>query len=224
MNSIEQNLKLVRENAAQAAQKYHRDPNAITLVAVSKNHSIAAIKTAAQCGQKNFGENRVQEAIPKIEALKTYNLVWHYIGRIQSNKAKLIARNFDWVHSVARLDIAELLNAYRPVDLPPLNICIQTNLDAEPSKDGIAIADLAPLVHAIVKLPHLKLCGLMTIPAPSKNFDHQFETFKKLADAAKNLAPNPPLQLSMGMSDDYVAAIAAGATIIRIGTAIFGTR
>ena len=222
MTNIEQNLKNIRENIANAAQKYHRDPNSITLVAVSKNHSIEAIQTAAQTGQKYFGENRVQEAIPKITALKNCNLIWHFIGRIQSNKTKLIAQNFDWVHSVARTDIAELLNKYRPLDLPPLNICIQVNLDAEESKDGIAITELAPLVQVIAKLPRLKFKGLMAIPAPSNDFDQQFKTFKKLADAAENLQPG--LQLSMGMSDDYVAAIAAGATMIRIGTAIFGER
>lgn len=217
--SIEQNLKNVRENIANAAQKYHRDPNSITLVAVSKNHRIEAIQTTAQTGQKDFGENRVQEALPKIIALKKDNLIWHFIGRIQSNKTKLIAQNFDWVHSVARADIATLLNLHRPLNLPPLNICIQLNLDVESSKDGIALSELAPLAQAIAKLPRLKLKGLMAIPAPSKDFDQQFKTFKKLADAAKNLE-----QISMGMSDDYIAAIAAGATIIRIGTAIFGER
>lgn len=221
MTSIEQNLKNIRKNIEHTAQQYHRDPNSITLVAVSKNHDIETIKTAYQCGQKDFGENRVQEAIQKIEALKEYNLIWHYIGRIQSNKAKLIAKNFSWVHSVARKDIAELLNTHRPLTLPPLNICIQINLDDEPSKDGIALTELAPLAQTIAALPHLKLQGLMMIPAPNQDFDHQFKIFKQLADAAANLGLT---QLSMGMSDDYVAAIAAGATIIRIGTAIFGAR
>lgn len=221
MTSIEQNLKNIRKNIEHAARQYHRDPNSITLVAVSKNHDIEAIKTAYQCGQKDFGENRVQEAIQKIESLKEYNLIWHYIGRIQSNKAKLIAQNFSWVHSVARKDTAELLNTHRPLNLPPLNICIQINLDDEPSKDGIALSELAPLAQAIAALPQLKLQGLMMIPAPNKDFDHQFKIFKQLADAAANLGLT---QLSMGMSDDYIAAIAAGATIIRIGTAIFGIR
>jgi len=222
MISIEQNLKNIRKNIVAVAQKYQRDPNTITLVAVSKNHNIEAINAAVKASQKDFGENRVQEAIPKIAALKSYNLIWHFIGRIQSNKTKLIAQNFDWVHSVARADIAELLNKYRPLDLPPLNICIQVNLDAEESKDGIALDEIAPLVQVIAKLPRLKFKGLMTIPAPIKNFDEQFKIFKKLTDTAKNLQPD--LQLSMGMSDDYVAAIAAGATMIRIGTAIFGER
>lgn len=222
MTNIEQNLKNIRENIAVAAQKYGRDLNLITLVAVSKNHSIEAIKAAAKAEQKDFGENRIQEAIPKIAALKTHNLTWHFIGRIQSNKAKLIAQNFDWVHSVTRTDIATLLNTHRPANLPPLNICIQMNLDAEESKDGIALDEIAPLIQIIAKLPNLKFKGLMIIPAPNKDFDQQFQTFKKLTDAAESLQPG--LQLSMGMSDDYTAAIAAGATIIRIGTAIFGER
>jgi len=216
MTNIVRNLNLIRNNVKLTAQKYKRDFNEITLVAVSKSRSIEAIKDAVQCGQKDFGENRVQEAIVKIKELAPYNLTWHYLGRIQSNKTKLIAENFSWVHSLTKFKHAAYLNQYRPINLPLLNVCIQINISEETSKDGIDPTELVDLSTAIATLPRLKLRGLMAIPAPHKDFAIQLATFQKLASLAK-----PNQDLSMGMSNDYVAAIAAGATIIRVGTAIF---
>ncbi len=221
MKPLEIRLTQLRTNIAKCAEKYHRNPDNISLLAVSKKHSVADIQTAIDSGQFDFGENYVQEAVEKIQALDGKNIVWHFIGPIQSNKTKLIAEHFSWVHSLDRFKIAERLNAYRPPALPPLNVCLQVNIDDEPQKAGVNVDKLNELVKQIESLKRLKLCGLMAIPKAKTSFQQQCESFARLHLAAKALHLST---LSMGMSGDYEAAIAEGATIIRVGTAIFGER
>ncbi len=226
MENIKKNLAQIRNNIANLEKKYHRHPNSVTLVAVAKSQPITKIRTANAVAQKDFGESYLQEAIIKINELKELDIVWHYIGRIQSKKAKLIAPNFAWVESVASYEIAELLNKYRPPNMSLLNICLQINISKEVSKAGILPEEILPLAQKISTLPRLKLRGLMTIPAPQKEFTKQLSVFKELAQEFKKLQEHGLAidTLSMGMSDDYEAAIAAGATIIRVGTSIFGNR
>ena len=199
--------------------------NHTLLLAVSKAQTAAKLRTAYLAGQCAFGENYVQEAIAKQADLTDLAIEWHFIGPIQSNKTALIAQHFDWVHSVDRLKIASRLNEARPQNTAPLNVCIQINSSDEDSKSGVDIDSLAILALAISKMPRLKLRGLMAIPAPTKNLAKQHAQFKIVADAYKTLKQKFELDtLSIGMSDDYVAAIAEGATIVRIGSAIFGAR
>ena len=224
MIDIEQNLHAVRERIARAAKQYGR--NAASLLAVSKGMPESLIRRAVSAGQLEFGESYVQEAVAKILATKDLAIVWHFIGPIQSNKTNTIAENFSWVHSVDRLKIAERLAAARPENLPPLNICIQINSSFEASKSGVAPSDVAALANAIASLPRLKLRGLMTIPAPTDNVDLQRATFRGVREQLDMLNRGGLAldTLSMGMSDDLDAAIAEGATIVRVGTAIFGPR
>ncbi len=226
MTAIASNLQAVRQAIAGAANAARRQVEDITLLAVSKTFPATMIRKAYEAGQQAFGESYVQEALEKIESLRDLPLEWHFIGPIQSNKTRAIAEHFAWAHSVERLKIAQRLSAQRPRDLPPLSVCIQVNLSAEESKSGIGEREAEELALAVAKLPHLKLRGLMTIPAPARDFEAQRKTFARLRALMQQLnAQGLALDtLSMGMSEDLAAAIMEGATIVRIGSAIFGTR
>ena len=198
----------------------------VKLLAVSKAQTSDKLRTAYTAGQRLFAENYVQEAITKQTELHDLAIEWHFIGPIQSNKTALIAQHFDWVHSVDRLKVAQRLNEARPANMPPLNVCIQINSSEEGSKSGVDIGLQSMLAKEISAMPKLKLRGVMAIPAPTQDFAKQRAQFKIVADAYKNLQQlGFELDtLSVGMSDDYVAAILEGATIVRIGSAIFGAR
>src|SRR5512143_268961 len=219
-------LHAVRARIERAAEEAGRDAAGVCLLAVSKTFDAAAVRDLAACGQREFGENYLQEVLEKQAALRDLPLVWHFIGPIQSNKTRSIAENFNWVHSVDRLKIAERLSAQRPAALPPLQVCIEVNVSGEASKGGVAPAELPALAAAVAALPGLQLRGLMAIPAPTSEVAAQraaFRRVRELYDAlrARGLALDT---LSMGMSADLEAAILEGATIIRIGTALFGER
>jgi pyridoxal phosphate enzyme (YggS family) len=216
----------VRSRLSQAAVQFGRNPQDIRLVAVSKQHPAQAIRVLAQAGQQDYGESYLQEALPKLDMLKDLELTWHYIGHIQSNKTRPIAEHFAWVHTIDKLRIAERLNEQRPHYAPPLNICIQAKLVDEPGKAGVALEDLPALATSVDRLPKLRLRGLMCIPPPAPTFDEQRKYFATLAQLLAELNSHGCKldTLSMGMSDDMEAAIAAGATIVRIGTAVFGER
>ena len=226
MTTIASNLQAVRGAIAAAAAETGRSAGDVDLLAVSKTFAADALREAYQAGQRCFAESYVQEALGKIAVLRDLPIEWHYIGPIQSNKTRVIAENFMWVHSVDRLKIAERLSEQRPAHLPPLHVCLQVNISGEDSKSGIAPDEAGVLAHAIAKLPNLKLRGLMAVPAPSDDVTAQrmiFAQLRKLRDQLNQQG----LQLdtlSMGMSHDFAAAIAEGATMVRIGTAIFGNR
>ncbi|MCX7210940.1 MAG: YggS family pyridoxal phosphate-dependent enzyme [Burkholderiales bacterium] len=230
MMSISENLQLVQHRIATSAQAAGRDPTSITLLAVSKTFDAQAVLTAAQAGQRAFGENYVQEAIDKILVTRELNpnlqLEWHFIGPIQSNKTRQIAEHFDWVHSVDRLKIAQRLSEQRPADMPPLQICLQVNVSGEATKSGLEPDALLELAREVNALPNLRLRGLMAIPEPTEDVEQQRAAFAKLRLMQNDLQAVgiPTDTLSMGMSADMDAAIAEGATIVRIGTAIFGGR
>lgn len=226
MTTIEARLHAVQARISSAARACGRRPDEVQLLAVSKTWPAEAVRAAAAAGQRSFGENYVQEGAAKAEALRELALDWHFIGPLQSNKTAAVAQAFSWVHGVDRLRIAERLSAQRDVHLPPLNICLQVNISAEASKSGVAPADVGALAQAVSALPRLRLRGLMCIPAPTPDpaaQRAQFGRLRALRDelAAAGLALDT---LSMGMSDDLEAAIAEGATIVRVGTAIFGAR
>lgn len=226
MRDITQALTQVQDSLRQAAEKHQRNLADIQLLAVSKTRPATDLEAAYNAGQTAFGENYLQEALDKIEALQHLPLEWHFIGPIQSNKTKPIAEHFDWVHSVDRLKIARRLSEQRPPDLTPLNICLQINISAEASKSGITLAELPALAQEISALPNITLRGLMAIPAPADNFDDQripHRALKKALDDLNSQGLNLDT-LSMGMSGDMEAAIAEGSTMVRIGTAIFGKR
>lgn len=211
----------------QLALKNNRQAQDVTVLAVSKTHSCDAIVKAHQQGFTHFGENYLQEALGKIKNLEHLALTWHYIGSIQSNKTKDIASHFDWVHTVSRAKIAQRLNKQRPQDLAALNVCIQVNLAGETSKSGVSIEQLDELVETILALPRLKLRGLMCIPQALEDYAKQCQQFNQLHQCLTDINQRYNMALdtlSMGMSGDYAAAIASGATIIRVGTAIFGAR
>ncbi len=225
--NLQSNLNQIQQLIKQAALESGRNENEVLLLAVSKQQSAKSIAQLFELGVKNFGENYFQEAHEKINALKELPICWHFIGPIQSNKAKNIARDFNWVHSINRLKIAQILNEHRPSNLPPLNVCLQVNLVPEETKSGISPEDVIELALSVSQLPHLKLRGLMTIPPPEHNPQKQYELFRQMALLLKSLNIQLGLNmdtLSMGMSDDLVPAIKAGATIVRIGRAIFGER
>lgn len=230
MNPIEQNLQNVREKIATAATACGRDPHAVTLLAVSKTKPVAAIEEAIACGQFSFGENYVQEGVDKVlhfrNVLPRVNIEWHFIGPLQSNKSRLVAEHFDWCHTVDRPKIAQRLSEQRPEALAPLNVLLQVNISGEASKSGIAPADLPALAATVAALPHLTLRGLMAIPAPESDYARQLAVFQTMNDLFVQLKLHYPQvdTLSMGMTDDMSAAIAAGSTLVRIGTAIFGAR
>ena len=226
MTTITSNLQAVRDVIAAAAAKAGRQASDVRLLAVSKTFAAAALREACRAGQTCFAESYVQEALDKIAALNDIPIEWHYIGPIQSNKTRAIAENFAWVHSVDRLKIAERLSGQRPAQLPPLQICLQVNISMEASKSGVAPDELDALAQAVAQLPGLKLRGLMAVPAPSDDVVVQRAPFARLREMRDRLN-RQGLQLdtlSMGMSHDFAAAIAEGATIVRIGTAIFGDR
>ncbi|WP_347902514.1 YggS family pyridoxal phosphate-dependent enzyme [Pseudomonas purpurea] len=223
MSTIADNIALVSARIRAAEQAAHRESDSVRLLAVSKTKPAAAVREAFAAGLRDFGENYLQEALGKQLELADLPLSWHFIGPIQSNKTRAIAENFAWVHSVDRLKIAQRLSEQRPADLPPLNICIQVNVSGEASKSGCTPADLPALANAISALPRLKLRGLMAIPEPTEDRAAQDAAFGAVQALQASL--NLPLDtLSMGMSHDLESAIAMGATWVRIGTALFGTR
>jgi pyridoxal phosphate enzyme (YggS family) len=223
---IAEQLQAVRTRITAAAQACGRDPASVRLLAVSKSFPTADLRTAQAAGQDCFGESYLNEALPKIAVLTDPAPEWHFIGPLQSNKTRAIAEHFAWVHGVDRLKLAERLDAHRPALLPPLNVCIQVNISGEASKSGVRLEELNALARSIYPLPRLRLRGLMAIPAPSDAVSEQRAAFRRLRQAFDELiAQGLPLDtLSMGMSDDLEAAIAEGATIVRIGSAIFGAR
>ena len=223
MSTIAENIAKVGERIRAAAQASGRDLDSVGLLAVSKTKPAAAVREAYAAGLRDFGENYLQEALEKQAELSELALIWHFIGPIQSNKTKPIAEHFAWVHSVDRLKIAQRLSEQRPTGLPPLNICLQVNVSAEASKSGCAPAELAALAQAVSQLPNLRLRGLMAIPEPTDDVAAQRAAFARLRELRDGL--QLPLDtLSMGMSHDLDAAIAEGATWVRIGTALFGAR
>ncbi|WP_213878445.1 YggS family pyridoxal phosphate-dependent enzyme [Pseudomonas sp. dw_358] len=223
MSTIADNVSRVSARIHQAAASSQRDPAAIGLLAVSKTKPAPALREAHAAGISDFGENYLQEALGKQAELSDLPLTWHFIGPIQSNKTRAIAEQFDWVHSVDRLKIAQRLSEQRPAGLPPLNICIQVNVSGEASKSGCTPADLPALAAAIGALPNLRLRGLMAIPEPTEDRAEQDAAFGAVQQLQQHL--DLPLDtLSMGMSHDLEAAIANGATWVRIGTALFGAR
>lgn len=226
MLSIDNNIAELQKRIAEAAKENGRNAQSVNLLAVSKTQPAAAIRQAYQCGLRGFGENYLQEALEKQAQLKDLDIEWHYIGAIQSNKTAQIAKHFDWVHTVDRLKIAQRLNDQRPDNLSPLKILIQVNIDAEDNKAGLALNEVPALVRDIVNLPRLEFVGLMTIPAKQQDYEQQVLRFNKIAQMAHTLNQLGYHcgHLSMGMSADLEAAIAAGSTIVRIGTALFGSR
>ncbi|MFP4889758.1 YggS family pyridoxal phosphate-dependent enzyme [Paraburkholderia sp. EG304] len=222
------NLADVHERIAWAAQAAGRDAQSVMLLAVSKTFPADAVRAAHAAGQRAFGENYVQEALDKIQTLADLraSLEWHFIGPLQSNKTRPVAEHFDWVHSVDRLKIAQRLSEQRPDNLPPLNVCLQVNVSGEASKSGVAPDEAAAIAHQIAALPKLKLRGLMSIPEPAGDLDAQRAPHRQLRELFERLR-NDGLELdtlSMGMSADLEAAVLEGATIVRVGTAIFGAR
>ena len=226
MTTIASNLQAVRNAIAAAAVKANRAPDDISLLAVSKTFAHTAIREAYRAGQTRFAESYVQEALDKITALNDLPIEWHYIGPIQSNKTRAIAEHFAWVHSVDRLKIAERLSEQRPMHLPPLQVCLQVNISNESSKSGVSPGEAAQLAMEVAQLPQLKLRGLMAIPEPSGDVAARRLSFARLRELREQLN-RQGLQLdtlSMGMSHDFASAIAEGATMVRVGTAIFGNR
>ena len=223
MSTIAENIAKVRARIREAAQASQRDSAAIGLLAVSKTKPAAAIREAFASGQRDFGENYLQEALGKQAELSDLDLIWHFIGPIQSNKTRSLAEHFDWVHSVDRLKIAQRLSEQRPAHLPPLNICLQVNVSGETSKSGCTPEELPALARAVTQLPHLKLRGLMTIPEPTEDPVAQREPLAQLRELRDGLGMDLDC-LSMGMSQDLEAAVAEGATWVRIGSALFGAR
>lgn len=228
MPDLIHNLEAVQQRIAAAAHVAERDPRSITLLAVSKTFPAEDVRAAHAAGQRAFGENYVQESLTKIETLADLraSLEWHFIGPLQSNKTRPVAEQFDWVHSVDRLKIAQRLSEQRPDNLPPLNVCLQVNISGEASKSGVSVAEAVEVAQAIAALPKLNLRGLMAIPEPAGSIDDQRvphrqlrELFERLRDDGLELDT-----LSMGMSTDLEAAVLEGATMVRVGTAIFGAR
>ncbi|MDR2093804.1 MAG: YggS family pyridoxal phosphate-dependent enzyme [Azoarcus sp.] len=226
MASIITNLRVVRARIAAAARAAGRDPASVSLLAVSKTWPASQVHAAFEAGQRAFGENYVQEGTEKVAALAELGLVWHFIGPVQSNKTRLVADAFDWVHSIDRLKIAERLSAQRDAARPPLQVCLQVNVSGEASKSGVAPDEAPALAHAVAALPRLCLRGLMCIPEPDGDqgtLRRRFALLRQLRErlVSEGLALDT---LSMGMSHDLEAAIAEGATLVRVGTAIFGER
>jgi len=215
-----------RQRIVSAAARWGRLCDSVGLVAISKGHPASAIRVLAGLGQRDFGENYLQEALPKLQELQDLKLTWHYTGQLQGNKTRPVAEHFDWVHTLDRERIAIRLNEQRPHYAPPLNVCVQVSLVPEPGKGGVPPEDALSLAQKVAALPKLKLRGLMCIPPPSKGFDEQRALFERLGACQRQLlhAGLGVDTLSMGMSDDLEAAVAAGATWVRIGTAIFGER
>lgn len=223
-NSIAERLDAVRVRLRTAERAAGRPEGCVRLLAVSKTQPAEAVMNAYRLGQRDFGESYLQEALAKQARLTDFDIVWHFIGPIQSNKTRAIASHFSWVHSVDRLKIAQRLCDQRPPQLPPLNVCIEVNVSGEASKSGIALAGLPDLAAAVARLPRLKLRGLMAIPAPTDEFEQQRAAFRALRQALEALPSEGLDTLSMGMSDDLEAAVYEGSTMVRVGSAIFGPR
>lgn len=228
MSVIAANLQAVKNDIAAAAQQADRDPSGVTLLAVSKTVSPDRVREAFEAGQPAFGENYVQEGLDKIAALGDLRgrIAWHFIGPLQSNKTRPVAEQFDWVHAIDRLKIAERLSAQRPANLAPLQVCIQVNISNEDTKSGVLPKEVPALARAVAALPNLRLRGLMAIPAPAADLAAQrvpFAALRRLLEELRQSGLDVDT-LSMGMSADMPAAIAEGATMVRIGTAIFGAR
>jgi pyridoxal phosphate enzyme (YggS family) len=226
MDRIANALTELKARIASLETKYGRPQGSVRLLAVSKTKPAEAVAAAFHAGQRDFGENHLQDAQAKLDALADLPIVWHFIGPIQSNKTRDIAARFAWAHSLDRIKIARRLNDQRPPDLAPLEVCIQVNISREASKSGVAPEDLAQLATAVAALPRLKLRGLMAIPRPEPDLAAQRVPFGRLREALEALNERGFMldTLSMGMSDDMEAAVAEGATLVRIGTAIFGAR
>ena len=230
MSSITDSLKRIQQQIAQTAEQCKRNPDNIQLLAVSKTKPVSAVLEAADAGQQAFGENYEQEGVDKIRAIRNLRpdlkLEWHFIGPVQSNKTRPIAENFDWVHAVDRERIAKRLSDQRPAGLLPINICLQVNISGETSKSGVTPDEVLSLAKAVSTYPNVKLRGLMAIPEPETDPVKQHEPFKAMKKLFDQLKENgfDVDTLSMGMSADMASAIQEGATIVRIGTAIFGAR
>jgi len=227
MHRFHDKLIEVRDRVQRAAEQAGRAPEDITILAVSKTQAAERVREAVDAGQRYFGENYLQEALDKQTRLQDLDIEWHFIGPIQSNKTKAIAEHFAWVQSIDRIKIAQRLHDQRPANLPALKVCLQINIDAESSKSGLQPDQALSVVQAIQDLPRLQLMGLMAIPAPRQDWDEQIAVFKRvreLRDKLQDQSGQALPTLSMGMSADVEAAIAAGATIVRIGTDLFGPR
>ncbi|MCH7820616.1 MAG: YggS family pyridoxal phosphate-dependent enzyme [Proteobacteria bacterium] len=226
MIRVTENLRKIRDLLAKAAIDAGRGGTPIQLLAVSKKQSLAGIIEAADAGQRDFGENFVQEGLEKIASVSRNDLCWHFIGHLQTNKTRAVAEHFDWVHTVDRLKTAQRLSRQRPAELDKLNICLQVNIDGKPGKSGVDVDEVLELAKQVAQLPRLQLRGLMCLPALTNRFEDQRKPFARLRQLAAALAAEGVATdtLSMGMSGDYQAAILEGATIVRIGTAVFGKR
>ena len=226
MNKVTENLAKISDLLAIAAKEAQRAADSVELLAVSKKQPVSKIREAAAAGQRHFGENFVQEGVEKIDETRDLDLTWHFIGHLQSNKTRVVAEYFDWVHTIDKLKTARRLSDQRPDTLDPLNVCIQINVDGEASKSGVTVDELPGLAVACAKLPNLRLRGLMCLPANRTNFEEQRKPFSALREMAESLRDGGVEidTLSMGMTGDFRAAILEGATIVRIGTAIFGER
>ena len=221
---IHNRLKHILAQIRQAEIAYQRKPGSVLLLAVSKTKPARDIAEAYQAGQRHFGESYCQEALKKQQELGAFDITWHFIGPIQSNKTRTLATHFDWVHSVDSFKIAKRLSEQRPNALPPLNICLQINISGEPSKSGISLGELPQLCQQVALLPNLKLRGVMTIPRLEEDFELQRLPYKTLYQTVANIDDLELDTCSFGMSDDLIAAIAEGSTSVRIGTALFGER
>jgi pyridoxal phosphate enzyme (YggS family) len=226
MATIKDNLQQVHARIHEACAAAQRPVQSVTLLAVSKTFDAQAVREAFDAGQRAFGENYVQEALAKIERLSDLQIEWHLIGPLQTNKTRAVAEAFDWVHSVDRLKIAQRLSEQRPSQLPPLNLCLQVNISGETSKSGLAPAEVAEVARAVAALPRVRLRGLMAIPEPAGDFAAQRAPHRALHELFDSLNRDGLAldTLSIGMSADLEAAIAEGATLVRVGTAIFGAR
>jgi hypothetical protein len=230
MSTIEQNLQQVTAGITSAAKECGRDPRDITLLAVSKTKPVTAIEEAIAAGQRAFGENYVQEGIEKIRYFQQQQfnppLVWHFIGPLQSNKSRLVAEHFQWLHTLDRLQLAQRLDLQRPTTMAPLNVLIQINISGEQSKSGIMPDQLPALAAAVAELPRLRLRGLMAVPAIEHDYQGQLAVFQRMRSLFDELRQHITTidTLSLGMTGDMPAAIAAGSTLVRIGTAVFGAR
>lgn len=222
---IQRNLYAVSSRIRRYEKQYGRREGSVQLLAISKKKPLHAIAGAFISGQCQFGENYVQEAEKKMNALCQNGIIWHFTGPVQSNKARKIAALFSWVHSVDRISVAQKLSDSRPPDAQPLNVCVQVNIDSESSKSGVSVVSAYAIADEVMALPRLRLRGLMTIPAPRKEFSQQRQAFSVLRTAYEDMREDYSMDtLSMGMSDDFEAAIAEGTTIVRLGTALFGPR
>ena len=229
-NRVAESLATVRERIAAAERRFDRPSGSVALVAVAKTKPASLIRAAWEAGQRQFGENFVQEAVQKLDELSRLSgpggIEWHFVGALQANKSRTVAERFDWVHTVDRLRIARRLSDQRPAWLPPLNVCLQVNVSGEASKSGVEVAEVAELASAVAELPRLRLRGLMTIPRPCIGLDEQRAALRPLVEAYERLCTSGLSldTLSMGMTDDLEAAVAEGSTMVRIGTAVFGPR